>query len=293
MKTVKPLGSWLSGVLAPLLKPKSKQENPDLQEDSIFGFIFQHIEIFLLIGMLFLIYALFNAFISYTSENAHFIKPEDRDMFSKTLIFGVMGVEVLLTLATSYFRKRSEWAKSFLVTTVAFVIAYYNHYTIVGIFEKYPNANGILDKMLLCNWLIFALGEIVSLLMNSKGSNSPHRYITIADLQPLLAEVKPPLYNPQGEIVQNLSPLNPIGFAPTFAYSNTLSNKDRDENLTDAQFLEKYRHVVEDWKIHNKSINAIINAYQGTDKQVSKSTIQKVKVVWRNVYGKRGGTDEV
>ncbi len=155
----------------------SWEENPQNRsrirdEDSIFGFVFQHLEVFLLIGMGFMIFALFNTFTQFIYEQATFIKEPERLRFARTLVFGLMGVEVLLALATSYFRKRGEWAKSILVTAVALVIAYYNHISITEIFASLADSSeAVKVKLLLTNWLIFGLGEIVSLLMNSKGKD--------------------------------------------------------------------------------------------------------------------------
>ncbi|NJO00288.1 MAG: hypothetical protein HC880_00225 [Bacteroidia bacterium] len=150
-----------------------RQATGPLQKDednTIFGFIFAHLEVFLLIGMGFMIYALFNTFTQFVADHALFIHEPDRWSFARTLIFGLMGVEVLLALATSYFRRRSEWAKSILVTLVSFIITYYNHETIAEIFRTLPAASeAVCLKLMLTNWLIFGLGEIVSLLMNSKG----------------------------------------------------------------------------------------------------------------------------
>lgn len=163
------------------------------EDNSVFGFIFQNLETFLLLGMGFLIYALFNTFTSYIAKNASFIEDADRWAFAQTLIFGLMGVEVLLSLATSYFRKRNEWAKSFIVTAVAFIITYYNHTTINEIFLGLPaTSQGVQIKLILCNWLIFGLGEIVSLLMNSKGQDLQKQENTpITELANLLKTLIP------------------------------------------------------------------------------------------------------
>ncbi|NJO01445.1 MAG: hypothetical protein HC880_06915, partial [Bacteroidia bacterium] len=136
-------------------------------------FIFSHLEVFLLVGMGFMIYALFNTFTEFISQEAVFIREPDRLAFAQTLIFGLMGVEVLLALATSYFRRRSEWMKSILVTLVAFIITYYNHQTIAEIFREIEGSSHAVEvKLMLVNWLIFGLGEIASLLMNSKGQDA-------------------------------------------------------------------------------------------------------------------------
>lgn len=122
--------------------------------------------------MAFMIYALFHTFTQFISEKATFIEVSQRLQFARTLIFGLMGVEVLLALATSYFRKRNEWAKSVLVTVVAFIITYYNHLSIEEIFATIQDSSeAVKVKLMLTNWLIFGLGEIVSLLMNSKGKD--------------------------------------------------------------------------------------------------------------------------
>ncbi|MDX2306307.1 MAG: helix-turn-helix domain-containing protein [Microscillaceae bacterium] len=149
---------------------QAKVSQSNSEDNTIFGFIFNQLEVFLLIGMGLMIYALFNTFTEYISAEAVFISAPDRLTFARTLIFGLMGVEVLLALATSYFRRRSEWLKSILVTGVAFVITYYNHLTISEIFAEIPGSSHAVEvKLLLANWLIFGLGEIASLLMNSKG----------------------------------------------------------------------------------------------------------------------------
>ncbi len=41
-------------------------------------------------------------------------------------------------------------------------------YAVFEIFEKYPNAISVQAKMILANWLIFGLGEVISLLMKIK-----------------------------------------------------------------------------------------------------------------------------
>jgi cytochrome c biogenesis factor len=147
-------------------------DNAQTEEKSLFDFIFQHLDIGLLFGMCFMIYSIFDTFTRFVQENAHFIKnTEERKPFAFSLIFGLMFVEVLLSFATSYFRKRNEFFKSILVTLIAFVITYYNHITILEIFTKYPQAESIQIKMILCNWLIFGLGEVISLLMHSKGND--------------------------------------------------------------------------------------------------------------------------
>ncbi len=147
-------------------------QNAPNEEKSLFDFIFQHLDIMLLFGMCFMIYSIFDTFTRFVQENAHFIKdPKDRNPFAFSLIFGLMFVEVLLSFATSYFRKRNEFFKSILVTAIALIITYYNHLTILEIFAKYPKAESILNKMIMCNWLIFGLGEVISLLMHSKGND--------------------------------------------------------------------------------------------------------------------------
>ncbi|NJO00292.1 MAG: hypothetical protein HC880_00245 [Bacteroidia bacterium] len=84
--------NWVTGRQAtgPLQKDEDK---------TIFGFIFAHLEVFLLIGMGFMIYALFNTFTQFVADHALFIHEPDRWSFARTLIFGLMGVEVLLALA--------------------------------------------------------------------------------------------------------------------------------------------------------------------------------------------------
>ncbi len=198
-------------------------ENDQDAEKSIFGFLFKNLENFLLLGMFSLIYAIFSVFTEFTQNNALFITElEKRKPFAFTLIFGLMFVEVLLSLATSYFRKHNEWAKSILVTILALVITYYNHVTINEIFKLYPTANAIETKLILCNWLIFGLGEVVSLLMNSKGNH--HTKNPLEDIKSELQDIKNAFYTgntPQSnnQIVDNFgNPItaktqhNPIGF---------------------------------------------------------------------------------
>jgi hypothetical protein len=174
----------------------------NLQDDkTIFGFIFKNLDTALLFGMCFLIYAIFDTFTKFVQDNAHFIKDiEERKPFAFTLIFGLMFVEVLLSFATSYFRKHNEIFKSILVTAIALVITYYNHNTIIEIFEKYPQALSIQTKMILANWLIFGLGEVISLLMHSKGNQNT---------QNPLEEIKEQLQNFQNSFqAQNYAPQN-------------------------------------------------------------------------------------
>lgn len=149
---------------------KSHAEIPN--GDGIFDFVFRNLETFLIIGMAFLIYALFHTFTEYVASQATFIEVKQRNQFAFNLILGLMGVEVLLALATSYFRKRSEWFKSILVTAVSLIIAYYNHLSIAEIFAVMENSSSaVKEKLMLTNWLVFGLGEIISLLMNSKGQD--------------------------------------------------------------------------------------------------------------------------
>jgi hypothetical protein len=114
--------------------------------------------------------------VEYISNSATFIKGDEaRFTFATRLIAGLMFVEILLSLSTSYFRKNQEWFKSFLVTLGAFIIAYYNHITINELFADFSanmptGAIAVETKMLLANWFIFALGEVIGMLMHSKGN---------------------------------------------------------------------------------------------------------------------------
>lgn len=155
----------------PIHMKKSNQNN----ESKIFTFVFANLEVFLLLFTGFLVYSIYNLFTSHVSKHAVFVAEPDRLTFASMLIFGLMATEMLLALATSYFRKRNEWAKSFLVTAIAFIIAYFNHLSIAEIFKHIGEAEAseaVRLKVVLTNWLIFGLGEIISLLMNSKGNEA-------------------------------------------------------------------------------------------------------------------------
>ena len=146
----------------------------NINDKTFFGFLFKNLEVLLLIGMFALIASIYFSFVEYVSKSATFIAGEKaRFYFATRLIAGLLFVEVLLALATSYFRGKSEWFKSVLVTLVAFAIAYYNHLTIVELFNDFAKnmphgANAVQSKMVLANWLIFGLGEVIGLLMHSK-----------------------------------------------------------------------------------------------------------------------------
>lgn len=152
-------------------------KKPKKVDNSFFGFLFKHLEILLLIGMFGLVASIYFSFVEYISKSSTFIAEERaRFNFATRLILGLMFVEVLLALATSYFRGQKEWFKSILVTVGAFVITYYNHLTIIELFEDFAQkmpfgSDAVQTKMLLANWFIFALGEIIGLLMHSKKDN--------------------------------------------------------------------------------------------------------------------------
>ncbi len=149
------------------------KNNPTLShngESKIFTFVFSNLAWFLLIINGFLSYSIFSLFSSHVEAHATFVEASNRSMFSANLVFGLMACENLLAMATSFFRQRNEWGKSVIVTIVSGAICYFNHLAIVEVFNQLP-ANEVSEavklKVMLVNVLIWVLGEIVSLLMNS------------------------------------------------------------------------------------------------------------------------------
>ncbi|NJO02891.1 MAG: hypothetical protein HC880_15495, partial [Bacteroidia bacterium] len=66
------------------LSRQAKEPKTEPEDNTIFGFIFSHLEVFLLVGMGFMIYALFNTFTEFISQEAVFIREPDRLAFAQT-----------------------------------------------------------------------------------------------------------------------------------------------------------------------------------------------------------------
>lgn len=168
-----------------LFRGKDKSNLPNLQtpatknNSGLFGYLFQRVEVILLVLMAVMAYTLHGLFTEYVAKNAQFIENQtDRFYFAGRLIGSLLIAEVVLALATAFFRSKSEWDKSIFTAVIAFVIAIFNHWTIVELFKDFANAitpearTAIEWKMLLTNWLIFILGEAIGFVMHSKGTET-------------------------------------------------------------------------------------------------------------------------
>lgn len=254
-------------------------------ESKIFTFVFQNLEVFLLLFTGFLVYSIYNLFTAHVSKHAVFLAEPERLTFASMLIFGLMATEMLLALATSYFRKNNEWVKSFLVTTIAFVIAYFNHLSITEIFLKIgaeEASEAVRLKVVLTNWLIFGLGEIISLLMNSKGNEqaeqAPNWFVNFAHQQspapthytglvdtvgnPITAQHEPP--RPQAQPLQTT-----IGFQMKgqTAQEQTANRKPRGKSID----YDRVNDLL-DKGLKAKEIARLLNCTEGTVHKIRRET---------------------
>ncbi len=166
---------WSKSASLPAPKLQTNHNN----EFGFFGYLFQRIEILLLILMAFMAYNMHTLFVDYISKNATFIGDKDGQFYFATRLIGsLLLVEIILALGTAYFRSRNEWDKSLFTAIIALAIAIANHFTILELFKDFadaisPEARTAIEwKMIITNALVFLLGEAIGFVMHSKGQGT-------------------------------------------------------------------------------------------------------------------------
>jgi hypothetical protein len=152
---------------------------PRTEATGLFGFLFGRIEVLLLLLMMTLAYNMHDLFVGYIAKNATFIEDvSGKFYFATRLIEALLLVEIVLALATAYFRNLNQWDKSLFTALIAFLIALANHFTITELFKDFANQisvearTAIEWKMILSNALVFILGEAIGFVMHSKGQSA-------------------------------------------------------------------------------------------------------------------------
>ena len=200
---------------------REKQQNRH-NAGGFFGIIFNRLEIIMLLAMAVMAINLHLSFVDYISRSAVFISEahDARFWFATRLSGSLIFVELILCLATSYFRYNEEWEKSAFATIIALVIAAYNHYTINEIFSDFKSQMSTLgfesihNKMLLMAWLMFAIGEAVGFVMHSKGKAVTDAIVTATPVTNPLTDVVTALGKQNQELLEGiakaLKPITPV-----------------------------------------------------------------------------------